>query len=100
MFTVMKDPVMLPSSKTIIDRATIKSHLLSDSKDPFNRAPLTIDEVIERMFDLFTPLRNSSRLTNGLLLEPELKLKITTYLQERRHKAAAPVDENAMNVDT
>ena len=46
MFTVMRDPVCLPSSKTILDRATIKSHLLSDSKDPFNRAPLTIEEVI------------------------------------------------------
>jgi ubiquitin conjugation factor E4 B len=46
MATVMRDPVLLPSSKTIIDRATIKSHLLSDSKDPFNRAPLAIEDVI------------------------------------------------------
>ena len=50
MFTVMRDPVCLPSSKTILDRATIKSHLLSDSKDPFNRAPLTIEEVIPGKF--------------------------------------------------
>ena len=48
MYTVMRDPVMLPSSRTIIDRPTIKSHLLSDSKDPFNRMPLTIEDVIER----------------------------------------------------
>ena len=46
MFTVMRDPVLLPSSKTILDRATIKSHLLSDSKDPFNRAPLSIEDVV------------------------------------------------------
>jgi len=46
MFTVMRDPVCLPSSKTILEHATIKSHLLSDSKDPFNRSPLTIEEVI------------------------------------------------------
>ncbi len=46
MFTVMRDPVLLPTSRTIIDRSTIKSHLLSDAKDPFNRAPLTIEEVI------------------------------------------------------
>jgi ubiquitin conjugation factor E4 B len=46
MFTVMRDPVCLPSSRTILDRATIKSHLLSDSKDPFNRVPLTIEEVV------------------------------------------------------
>jgi ubiquitin conjugation factor E4 B len=46
MCTVMKDPVYLPSSRAIVDLATIKSHLLSDSKDPFNRVPLTIDDVI------------------------------------------------------
>jgi len=37
---------MLPTSKTIVDRATIKSHLLSDTKDPFNRSPLKIEEVV------------------------------------------------------
>lgn len=46
MCTIMRDPVILPKSRAIIDRATIKSHLLSDAKDPFNRAPLTIEEVI------------------------------------------------------
>jgi hypothetical protein len=50
MFTVMRDPVLLPSSKAILDRATIKSHLLSDSKDPFNRAPLSIEDVIPGEF--------------------------------------------------
>ncbi|KAF9267408.1 ubiquitin conjugation factor E4 [Marasmius fiardii PR-910] len=46
MATVMRDPVLLPSSRAIVDRATIKSHLLSDTKDPFNRAPMNIDQVI------------------------------------------------------
>lgn len=50
MFTVMRDPVLLPSSKAILDRATIKSHLLSDSKDPFNRAPLSIEDVVPGEF--------------------------------------------------
>ena len=45
MYTIMRDPVILPSSKTTIDRSTIKSHLLSDPKDPFNRAPLKIEDV-------------------------------------------------------
>jgi ubiquitin conjugation factor E4 B len=49
MFTIMRDPVTLPSSRVDIDRSTIKSHLLSDIKDPFNRAPLTIEEVIPSM---------------------------------------------------
>jgi len=48
MFTVMRDPVILPTSRTVIDRSTIKSHLLSDAKDPFNRVPLSIEEVIPR----------------------------------------------------
>ena len=45
MFTFMKDPVLLPTSGTIIDRATITQHLLNDPNDPFNRKDLTIDMV-------------------------------------------------------
>jgi ubiquitin conjugation factor E4 B len=68
MFTVMRDPVMLPTSRTILDRSTIKSHLLSDSKDPFNRMPLTIEEVVP---------------------EPELKARILKFLTDRRNKNTA-----------
>ncbi|KAL8770278.1 MAG: hypothetical protein Q9209_003914 [Squamulea sp. 1 TL-2023] len=46
MATLMTDPVILPTSKSIVDRSTIRSHLLSDPTDPFNRAPLKIDDVI------------------------------------------------------
>ncbi|KAF8073720.1 ubiquitin conjugation factor E4 [Lyophyllum atratum] len=46
MATVMRDPVRLPSSRAILDRSTIKSHLLSDTTDPFNRSPLSIEDVI------------------------------------------------------
>lgn len=46
MATLMEDPVMLPGSKTIVDRLTIKKHLMNDPTDPFNRSPLTIDQVI------------------------------------------------------
>lgn len=46
MFTLMEDPVVLPVSRTVMDRSTIRSHLLSDPHDPFNRVPLTIDEVL------------------------------------------------------
>lgn len=46
MFTLMENPVTLPSSKVNIDLSTIKSHLLSDSKDPFNRVPLKIEQVV------------------------------------------------------
>jgi len=46
MYTLMEDPVILPSSRMSIDRATIRSHLLSDPNDPFNRVPLTMEDVI------------------------------------------------------
>lgn len=46
MYTIMKDPVTLPTSKVNIDRSTIKAHLLSDSTDPFNRSPLKLEQVI------------------------------------------------------
>ncbi|CAF4502144.1 unnamed protein product, partial [Rotaria sp. Silwood2] len=44
--TLMVDPVMLPSSRQIIDRSTIARHLLSDQTDPFNRNPLRMQDVI------------------------------------------------------
>ncbi|EMG49149.1 UFD2 E4 ubiquitin-protein ligase UFD2 [Candida maltosa Xu316] len=47
MFTLMEDPVILPSSKVSIDRSTIKAHLLSDSTDPFNRVPLKLEDVVD-----------------------------------------------------
>ncbi|CAG8708529.1 9385_t:CDS:10, partial [Acaulospora morrowiae] len=46
MYSIMEDPVILPESRVTIDRSTITTHLLSDTTDPFNRKPLTIDQVI------------------------------------------------------
>lgn len=46
MFSLMEDPVLLPTSKQIVDRSTIRSHLLSDPTDPFNRQPLKIEDVV------------------------------------------------------
>lgn len=40
----MKDPVILPSGH-YVDRSTITQHLLNDSIDPFNRNPMTIEDV-------------------------------------------------------
>jgi ubiquitin conjugation factor E4 B len=73
---------MLPSSRTIIDRSTIKSHLLSDSKDPFNRVPLAIEDVIPRENPV--PSEYRFKLTHGT--EPEFKARIETFLTERRKK--------------
>ncbi|ORZ17040.1 ubiquitin elongating factor core-domain-containing protein [Absidia repens] len=44
-FSLMEDPVLLPTSGNIVDRSTIRAHLLSDNRDPFNRAPLQMDMV-------------------------------------------------------
>eukprot|EP00899_Mesostigma_viride_P025856 jgi/Mesvir1/6455/Mv19535-RA.2 len=45
-FTLMTDPVTLPSSKMVVDRSSIQRHLLSDQTDPFNRSLLTVDMLI------------------------------------------------------
>ncbi|CAG8442490.1 7451_t:CDS:10 [Scutellospora calospora] len=59
------DPVILPGSRVTVDRSTITTHLLSDTTDPFNRMPLTIDQVIPNT---------------------ELKERIEAFLQARRQK--------------
>jgi hypothetical protein len=53
MSTLMKEPVELPSSNTVIDYITIsknfifenilEKHLMNDPNDPFNRSPLTLE---------------------------------------------------------
>lgn len=61
---LMKDPVILPSSKITVDRSTISRHLLSDQSDPFNRSPLSMDQVIPNQ---------------------ELKTQIDEWIKERLH---------------
>lgn len=63
MFTFMKDPVLLPTSDTVVDRSTITQHLLNDSHDPFNRKELTMDMVVPAT---------------------DIKLKIDAWLTEKR----------------
>lgn len=62
MYTLMEDPVILPASRMSIDRSTIRSHLLSDPHDPFNRVPLKMEDVIP---------------------DTELQAKITTFKTQR-----------------
>lgn len=45
MDTLMSDPVQLPSG-VVMDRATITRHLLNSQTDPFNRQPMTEEELI------------------------------------------------------
>ena len=68
LYTLMKDPVILPVSRTTVDRSTIRSHLLSDPHDPFNRSPLKIEDVVDDI---------------------EMKAKIDAFLVEIKAKALA-----------
>ncbi|KAN0085292.1 Ubiquitin elongating factor core domain containing protein [Elaphomyces granulatus] len=78
-YTLMEDPIILPSSKVTIDRATIRSHLLSDPNDPFNRAPLKIEDVKP---------------------DTELKAKIEAFKSERKAvKRQALLQGAAENMD-
>ncbi|XP_059616667.1 ubiquitin conjugation factor E4 A [Phlebotomus argentipes] len=63
MLTLMTDPVILPSSRVRVDRPTIARHLLSDQTDPFNRSPLTMDQVVP---------------------DEELKRRVHEWIKERR----------------
>ena len=57
MGTLMENPVKLPTSGQIVDRTTIARQLLSAPMDPFNRQPLTLDQVIP-LPDMKEPLIN------------------------------------------
>ena len=76
MATLMVEPVTLPVSRTVIDLSTIRQHLLSDPHDPFNRAPLRIEEVLPN---------------------EELKERIESWKRERKAAKRAVVDANAMD---
>ena len=63
MFTVMIDPVILPSG-VIMDRSVIVKHLLNSNTDPFNRLPLTAEQLIPGR-DLFdVKFRKTKKQTN------------------------------------
>ncbi|KAH8428718.1 ubiquitin-ubiquitin ligase UFD2 [Aspergillus melleus] len=82
MYTLMEDPVILPGSRVSIDRSTIRSHLLSDPHDPFNRVPLKMEDV--------TP-------------DTELKTKIEAFKSEKlaeRRKARAQGAPESMDTST
>ena len=101
----MEDPVILPSSKVSIDRATIRSHLLSDPNDPFNRAPLKIEDVkpgrIMKLSFLIYIIGILQVLTFAIrfssIIDTELKAKIEAFKAER--KAAKLVAITAAALD-
>merc|ERR1719450_190475 len=45
MSDIMEDPVLLPTSNTIMDRKVIERHIMSNDDDPFNRAHLSVSDL-------------------------------------------------------
>ncbi|CAK1551101.1 unnamed protein product [Leptosia nina] len=74
MSTLMLDPVILPSSRTTVDRTTIARHLLSDQSDPFNRSPLSMDQVKS---------------------DTELKQRIHAWIAEQKGKIRQTTDSHS-----
>lgn len=66
-YTLMHSPVRLRTSNVVLDRTTLKAHLLNDPHDPFNRKLIDVHggDVID---------------------EHELKAKIEQWLEERKRK--------------
>merc|ERR1719428_837417 len=46
MAEIMADPVLLPTSQTVMDRKVIERHIMSNDDDPFNRAHLAIADLV------------------------------------------------------
>ncbi|CAK9000024.1 E4 ubiquitin-protein ligase UFD2 (RING-type E3 ubiquitin transferase UFD2) (Ubiquitin conjugation factor E4) (Ubiquitin fusion degradation protein 2) (UB fusion protein 2) [Durusdinium trenchii] len=46
MSEIMVDPVLLPTSNTIMDRKVIERHIMSNDDDPFNRKPLAVKDLL------------------------------------------------------
>ena len=70
---IMTDPVRLPSGH-VMDRNSIKQHLLNDELNPFTREKLTVDDLVPAT---------------------DVKEKIDNWIKEQRAKTAA-----GMNRDT
>ena len=70
-YILMTDPVELPKSHVIVDRKTIETHLLSDQTDPFNRSPLTKEQLIDC---------------------PQLKAKIQEYMNKKKKEKKSKMD--------
>jgi hypothetical protein len=88
MSTLMSDPVKMPLGGQVIDRSTVKKLILSNGeKDPFSNTPLTMKDLVEM---------------------PELKKKITDWVDGKLFELAAPklgnmvsfADEDGMREDS
>ena len=89
----MRDPVLLPSSRQIVDRKTIKQQLLSVPQDPFNRSQLAIEDVIPGTSARHTNVPSAIILSCLRLSEVELKARIEAFLAERKGQRTGALDK-------
>lgn len=88
MYTLMEDPVILPTSRTTVDRSTIRSHLLSDPNDPFNRTPLKIEDVLPSK-----PVSIEARSEANLLAtDTDMLARIQAFKAEKKEQKLSKVD--------
>jgi len=45
LYMPITEPIVLPESNIILDKKTIINHLIHDKTDPFNRTPLTLEDI-------------------------------------------------------
>ena len=57
MGSFMKNPVRLQTSGVVMDKVTILKHMLTDKTDPYNRKPITYDQI-EEQDELRTQIQN------------------------------------------
>ncbi|KAJ6421593.1 hypothetical protein OIU84_028880 [Salix udensis] len=84
---IMKDPVILPSSKITVDRPVIQRHLLSNNTDPFNRSHLTADMLVpntelKARIDEFIRSQELKRHGEDFIRLQRAKEKIQTTTEE------------------
>lgn len=89
----MEDPVLLPTSNVIVDRSTIRAHLLGDTRDPFNRKPLSMDMV--QPGNAYKSPGVAGYSNPMVFVATELKNKIVEWRAEQKNKK-----NNVTSMDT
>ena len=72
-YTLMADPVVMPTSGASIERATILRHLMSDPRDPISRQPL-----------------QASQLQDNVALQEEISAWKAAQRQQLRDRLSSP----------
>lgn len=87
MFTIMKDPVLLPTSQSIVDRATISRQLLNNEIGRFLFARQSLSNLMVFLIYLINvcldPFNRKPLKMDMVIPQPELKERISSWLQSK-----------------